>query len=257
MSEIFKSPLTELSPTITVVIPVYNGEKFVGEAIQSVLQQQVSSVEILIVDDGSSDSTVEIVSKFGGRVRLIQQPNSGAAAARNRGIRDANAEILAFLDADDLFTPNKLSMQLHRLEQNSHVDIVIGQRKYLILENDQSDGVRFADYPDEHLSLQFGCGLFRRKVFDRIGPLAENMKHCEDWDWFMRAREAPVSILMHRHVVLHQRIHTTNTTRQREVSRKFTLEMVRRSLARRRAGDAVPTSLPPLSNFFEPENSPE
>lgn len=257
MTELLPSNPSGFLQKISVVIPVYNGERFLGDAIQSILQQKGVSVEILVIDDGSSDNTAEIARGFGDRIRLIQQSNRGAAAARNRGIRESTAGILGFLDADDLYADDKLSMQLLRLEQNPQVDIVMGQRKYLMLEKDLGEEVCFAEYPDEHLSLQFGCGLFRRRVFERIGPLAENMKYCEDWDWFMRAREASVSLLMHRHIVLHQRIHTANSTRQREAGAKFTLEMVRRSLARRRAGNHQPTSLTPLSSFFEPETSPE
>jgi glycosyltransferase involved in cell wall biosynthesis len=181
MTELLQSNPSGFLQKISVVIPVYNGERFLGGAIQSVLQQKGVSVEILVIDDGSSDKTAEIARGFGDRIRLIQQPNRGAAAARNRGIRESTAEILGFLDADDLYAHDKLSMQLLRLEQNPQVEIVMGQRKYLMLEKDLGEEVCFADYPDEHLSLQFGCGLFRRRVFERIGPLAENMKVSVQW----------------------------------------------------------------------------
>jgi glycosyltransferase involved in cell wall biosynthesis len=245
------------SPQVSVVIPVYNGERFLADAIHSVLAQQVSAVEILVVDDGSTDGTAGVARSFGDRVQLIQQSNAGAAAARNRGIQQARADMVAFLDTDDQYTPDKFSLQVDRLERYPAVEIVIGQNRYLMIDGQDADGPRFTDYPDEHLSLQFGCGLFRRSVFDRIGPLAESMRLCEDWDWFMRAREASVPLLLHRHVVLHQRIHTQNVTRQREAGARFTLDMVRRSLARRRAGNAAPVSLPPLSAFFEPEDPAE
>jgi glycosyltransferase involved in cell wall biosynthesis len=242
-------------PKVSVIIPVYNGDQFIADAINSVLHQRHSAVEIIVVDDGSTDRTADVVRRFGTRVRLLMQANHGAASARNHGVREARADILAFLDADDLYTPDKLSLQLARLERNPCVDVVIGQRKYLMTASDEAEGRHFVDYPDDHLSLQFGCGLFRRRVFDRIGALSENMRLCEDWDWFMRARETAVPLLIHRHVVLHQRIHHANTTRQREAGARFTLEMVRRSLARRRTTQAEPASLPPLSMFFETEDT--
>jgi len=112
---------------ISVVIPVFNGEKFIQEALESVLAQNEPSVEILVVDDGSTDGTAAVAENFRGAIRLIRQPNRGVAAARNHGIQLAQAEVLAFLDADDLFTPDKFALQLPRLAENPGIDIVVGQ----------------------------------------------------------------------------------------------------------------------------------
>ena len=240
------------SPRISVVVPVYNTERFLAEAIDSVLSQGADSLEVLVVDDGSTDGSASVAERFGSPVRVIRQANAGPAAARNRGIAAARADYLAFLDADDLYSPDKFALQSDRLDRHPAVDVVVGQRQYLMLGGIDAGDPGFSQHHDDHLSLQFGCCLFRRRVFDRVGPLDESMPHCEDWDWFMRAREAGVGLLLHRDVVLHQRIHTGNITRQREAVSRFTLEMVRRSLARRRRGLGAATSLPPLATFFEP-----
>jgi glycosyltransferase involved in cell wall biosynthesis len=241
-------------PRVSVVVPVHNGERLLGEAIASVLAQEEDDLEILVVDDGSTDGSAAVAEQFSEPVRVLRRENGGPAAARNTGLAAACAEIVAFLDADDLYAPDKLALQLDRLERRPDVEVVIGQRRYLMLQEAGDETLRFADHHDEHLSLQLGCALFRRRVFDRVGPLDETMEMGEDWDWFMRAREASVPLLLHRHVVLQQRIHTGNITRQRETATRLTLEMMRRSLARRRAdGQTAPPSLPPLASFLEPE----
>ncbi|MEX1114064.1 MAG: glycosyltransferase family A protein [Akkermansiaceae bacterium] len=237
---------------VSVVIPVFNGEKFLAEAIESVLAQKQPDIEILIVDDGSTDGTAAVAEKFGDAVRLIRQPNRGVSAARNHGIRLAQAEVLAFLDADDLFTPDKFALQLPRLRNNPGIDVVIGQLKpFATGEKKKTISASVGQAADELQSLSFGCSLFRGRVFDRIGPLSETMRFCEDWDWFMRAREARVGMLIHRQIVLRNRLHEENATRQREAGEKFLLEMFRRSLARRRAGNGGSQTLPPLSTYFE------
>lgn len=241
------------APRISVVIPVFNTERFLGDAIASVHAQGEKSLEVIVVDDGSTDGSAAVAERFGNPVRVIRQANAGPAAARNRGIAAARADYLAFLDADDLYSADKIAVQADRLDRHPEVDIVVGQLEYLMLGGADGSEPGFSPHDDDHLSLQLGCCLFRRRVFDRVGLLDESMRLTDDWDWFMRAREAGIPLLLHRDVVLHQRIHTDNITRHREAGARETLELVRRSLARRRAGLGGAASLPPLATFFEPE----
>ena len=97
---------------VSVVMPAYNGELYIGESIKSIFGQSYSNIEVVVVDDGSSDRTRDIVRSFGGRVRLLEQKNQGAAAARNLGIQMALGEYIAFLDADDVWWPRKLELQI-------------------------------------------------------------------------------------------------------------------------------------------------
>lgn len=234
------------------MIPVYNGEKHLAEAIESVLSQQISGLEIIVVDDGSTDASATVAARYTERVRLVRQSNRGAAAARNHGIRVARGDVLAFLDADDYFTSGALKLQLNRLHKNPEVGIVLGQKRYFSSPAlPQTAGATLTDPADDYLFLSFGCSLIRRSVFDLIGPLSESMKLCEDWDWFMRARESDIRFLIHRYVVLQVRLHEENTTRQRDAGKRFTLEMFRRSLRRRKDANGTPMSLPPLSSFLE------
>lgn len=242
------------APRVSVVIPVFNTARFLADAIASVLAQGEENLEIIVVDDGSTDGSAAVAERFGNPVRVIRQANAGAAAARNRGIAAARANYLAFLDADDLYSPDKFALQTDRLDRHPEVDIIVGRLEYLMLGGTDGGDPGFSPLLDDHLSLQLGCCLFRRRVFDRVGLLDESMRISDDWDWFMRAREAGVPLLLHRNVVLHQRIHTDNITRQREAGARETLELMRRSLARRRAGSGDATSLPPLATFSEPES---
>lgn len=245
------------TPRISVVIPVFNGEQFLSEAISSVLAQNEDSLEIIVIDDGSTDRSAAVAEGFGPPVRVLRQTNSGHVAARNRGIRTARADYITFLDADDLWVLDKLALQVSRLDRNPNVDIVIGQLSYLRRGAEGADSEADSEQFDDHLSLSFSASMFRRRAFDRIGLLDESLPFCDDWDWFMRARETDVPLLIHRHVVLQQRLHEGNMTRQREVGNRFVIEVMRRSLARRRAGTAATNSLPPLRNFLEPEDELE
>lgn len=240
-----------------MVIPVFNGEQFLADAIASVLNQAEPPLEIIVVDDGSTDTSAAIAESSSNAVRVIRQSNSGHVAARNRGLAAARGEYITSLDADDLFSPDKFALQASRLDRRPDVDIVIGQLSYLqpngALPDQPQVQEDFEYRDDDHLTLSFGGCMFRRRVFEKVGLPDATMRFCDDWDWFMRAREARIPMLVHRHVVLHQRLHDANMTRQREQGADFVLEMVRRSLARRRQGSGDPQSLPPLASFLEPE----
>src|SRR3569832_167033 len=111
-------------PLVSVIIPVYNGEKTIQYTIESVLKQTCSDFELLVINDGSQDSTLELVSSFqDDRLKVLSYPNAGLAASRNRGIASASGEYLSFIDADDLWTPNKLDSQLKALQENTEAAV--------------------------------------------------------------------------------------------------------------------------------------
>ena len=116
--------LTDAEPTVGVIIPAYNCDRYIAQAIDSVLQQEGCQCEIIVIDDGSTDSTAEVLKQYGDRIRYIQQKNQGVAAARNHGIEVAQADLIAFLDADDYFFPGKLAAQAEILLKRPDVGMV-------------------------------------------------------------------------------------------------------------------------------------
>ena len=119
-----------MPPLVSVVVPVYNAEEFVGAAIESLLAQDYSSFEVIVVDDGSSDASADVAGSFPG-VQVVRQSNAGPAAARNAGIERARGEFVAFHDADDLVPPTKLSVQVRFLLEHQEVDCVLARQEWI------------------------------------------------------------------------------------------------------------------------------
>ncbi len=112
--------------TVSVIIPVYNGEQFVADAIRSVLEQSAAAAECIVVDDGSVDSTRAVVASFGSAVRYEHQQNAGVSRARNRGVELAQGELVAFLDHDDVWLPQKLESQLDEIGRSGATMVLCG-----------------------------------------------------------------------------------------------------------------------------------
>jgi glycosyltransferase involved in cell wall biosynthesis len=192
---------------ISVVIPAYNAGHYVGRAIQSVLAQTRPADEIIVVDDGSTDSTAGIVGGFGSRIKLIQQPNAGVSAARNSGIRAAVGDWVAFLDADDQWLPDYLRMQAELLSRNPH--LVWSAANYLTCYADRQaaeinpafaeklldDKDYFIDYFAAYTRGFIGCSdtmLIRKNALLEAGLFPVNLRIAEDIDlWFRIAYRYP------------------------------------------------------------------
>ena len=126
-----------MGPLVSVVIPVFNGEAFLREAVQSVLAQKYSPIEIIIVDDGSTDGTATVARSLPETVRYLHQTNKGPAAARNRGIEHAQGSLIAFADADDLWPADKLELQLPYLINDPAIEIVMGRIQQVRLSREE------------------------------------------------------------------------------------------------------------------------
>jgi len=228
--------------SVSVVIPVFNGERFLAEAIESVLVQDYRPLQVIVVDDGSTDATARIANGFGERIQCVWQANRGLPGARNTGVRLAQGDVIGFLDDDDLWSPGKLASQTAVLEASPSVDIVLGHLQRLKLAPDK----RFIPHNGPELALNLGASLIRRRVFDTIGVFDEAVRFADDWDWYMRAREAGIRILVQDEVVLFYRRHEDNLTNQRDVHDQATVRILKRSLDRRRGRDGEASSLPPV-----------
>ena len=230
-----------MNPLVSVVIPVFNGERFLREAVQSVLDQQYAPLEIIIVDDGSTDGTATVARSLPATVRYLHQPNQGPAAARNRGIEQAQGGLIAFADADELWPPAKLEFQLPYLISDPAVEIVMG-RVQLLSETGLTESA---------FSVNLGCAVIRKSVFDRVGLFDETMRYSEDVDWFMRARESGAAIMTIDAVTLFYRQHEQNMTRGKSTSELNVLKALKRSLDRRRERASVAAALPNFKTSIE------
>lgn len=223
-----------MNSLISVIIPVYNGDLYLAAAIESILIQNYQPIEILIIDDGSTDDTAKIAARFQQHVRYIYQPNSGASSARNVGLKMAAGEIIAFLDADDIWHEQKLAMQLDILTKNQSLEVVLGYLQKIYSIDLINKGTQFSSNIPPELTLSLGASLFRRSAFDKVGNFDRYLKFSDDWDWFMRARELGVEIATCFNTVLFYRRHASNITNQIEMGNRYTLKMLKQSLDRRR-----------------------
>jgi len=223
---------------VSCIIPAYNAERWLGDALRSVLDQTYRPVEAIVVDDGSTDRTAEVVASFGDRVVGLGQPNAGPAVALNRGIRASRGEFLAFLDADDLWPPIKLEIQVARLREVP--ELAAG---YGLVQNFWVDDVKIEE---ETLSghrilkpipgLVTGTLLARRSTFARMG-LFEDRRHAYALEWALRLRDGGVPHEVLEEVFLLRRYHESNMSRDGGAnSREQVLDLLKRSLDARRGG---------------------
>jgi len=237
-----------VGPLVSVVIPVFNGERFLREAVQSVLDQKYSPIEIIIVDDGSTDGTSAVARSFSETVRYLYQANQGPAAARNRGIEHAQGSLIAFADADDLWPSEKLEMQLPYLINDAAIEIVMGRIQQVRLSKTVNGQTQAEELAEPAFSVNLGSAVIKKSVFERVGLFDESMRYSEDVDWFMRAREAGAAIVTIDAVTLLYRQHEENMTRGKSTSELNVLKALKRSLDRRRERTGVASALP---NFKE------
>jgi glycosyltransferase involved in cell wall biosynthesis len=238
-------------PLVSVIVPVFNGARFLREAVASVRRQRYAPIEIIVVDDGSTDATRPIAAELeqGGDVRYVHQANAGPPAARNTGLRSAAGSVIGFLDVDDLWTEEKLAIQVGHLTRDPSLDVILGYTEVTHLPGSVSGG----GPPRSGPLIQLGAALMRRTAFDRIGWFDETLYHGDDFDWFMRAKEAGLSVRVHPDVVQFYRRHEGNLTNQREVDRRFFLSTLKKSLDRRRQAGAG--TVQPLEGWLEPPRS--
>jgi GT2 family glycosyltransferase len=192
-----------VSPTVSVIIPTFNRWPLVGKAVESVLAQSYAKLEIIVVDDGSTDDTAQQLSQFGARLRTLKQPHRGVSAARNLAVRHARGSYLAFLDSDDLWLPKKLSVQTSFIERNPAVQICQtdeiwirnGVRVNPKAKHRKPSGDIFM--PSLELCLVSPSAvMLTRKLFERVGGFDENFPVCEDYDlWLRVAVDYPVPLI--------------------------------------------------------------
>jgi glycosyltransferase involved in cell wall biosynthesis len=215
-----------------VIVPVYNGEKYVEEALDSIFSQEGDyEFEIIVVNDGSTDKTEEILQPYMDRIVYTYQQNGGPPAARNTGLELATEDYVAFLDADDIWTDNKTSLQKAFFDENSKIDIVLGLYNKQHFES--RDKIHLDDQ-ELHFQLSLGCAIIKREVFTKVGLFDEDLFLGEDTDWFMRAREAGLKIRVHKDRVMYQRLHENNSTANKAKFNYYVFNVLKKAKNRRK-----------------------
>jgi glycosyltransferase involved in cell wall biosynthesis len=223
-------------PSTSVIVPCYNAAAYLTDAIESILDQDLQADEIIVIDDGSNDASAALViGRFGSRIRYHYQPHQGIGAARNRGIRLAQAHCIAFLDADDLWPPASLGVRLARLAASPDIDCVYGLAEQFISSEIDPATLATLHCPAGAQPARIaGAMLVRRNVFDQIGFFDVSLKLGETMDWVARFEEHRLLAVAVDEVVLKRRIHGMNTVIKEKHRRSDYLKILRASIDRRR-----------------------
>ena len=232
-------------PLISVVLPVFNGEKFIAAAIKSVLNQSFHNIELLVIDDGSRDNTREIVSKFNDvRVHYIYQANKGPASARNNGIERARGDYIAFIDYDDTWYSDKLYKQLEYLKASPFLSAVYCKHNSLF-DNPEKEyyWVRELEHqkrrPNETISSLF----VKKALFDKIGKFVDSFKIAEDTDFYFRLIESNMKCEIMDDVLLDILNHDDNISQYIEQNRKYMFQVLASSIKRKKEYNNIKISV--------------
>jgi glycosyltransferase involved in cell wall biosynthesis len=221
---------------ISVMIPVYNCEAYLGEAIDSVLAQSHRPVEIVVVDDGSDDASGAVARRYGDAVRYERQERSGNGAARNRAVALATGDLFTFLDADDRLVPGALERLAGVLEDDPSLQAVYGHVREFVSPDIDADAVARLRPPIDRVA---GClptnMLMRREAFFLVGPFATNLRVGVTVDWSARADELGMATTLLDDVLFERRLHASNNGIREREHRSHYLHVVKAALDRRRA----------------------
>ncbi|WP_254568610.1 glycosyltransferase [Oscillatoria sp. HE19RPO] len=226
-------------PTISVIIPAYNAEKTIQETIESVLNQTFQDFELIIINDGSTDKTLEIISNLSdSRIKVFSFPNSGAQKSRNRGISLATGEYLSFIDADDLWTPDKLEMQLKALKNNPEAGVAYSWTDYIDESGQRLPGGQYfkiTNHVYERLLLGdfIGSGsnpLIRKEAFLAVGTFDESLVGGQDWEmWIRLASKYQFTVVKRPQILYRQSAHSWSVNLERQ--EKGYNQVIEKSLA--------------------------
>jgi glycosyltransferase involved in cell wall biosynthesis len=221
------------NPLVSVILPVYNCERYLSDALNSIISQTYNHFEIILVNDGSTDRSREIAMQFKQRIRYHYQANAGIGAARNAGVDMASGSFLAFLDADDIWPAEKIALQLAVFRSNTDLDVAFGHVRQFISPELPSDMKGRLRCPQEAMPGRLpGAMLVRRESFFRVGYFSRAIG--EALDWILRAEDLGLKTKMLSDVVLHRRLHSTNSVLLNPDIRRDYVRCLKSALDRRR-----------------------
>jgi glycosyltransferase involved in cell wall biosynthesis len=226
------------NPLVSVIIPAYNAARFIRGAVESVFDQGYSPLELIVVDDGSTDGTADVLAPYHSRLRYVAQANQGIGGARNRGIQEAQGDLIAFLDADDQWLPGKLDQQVRCLQAQPHVGLVHTD----ILYWDDATGVCCRRERSRHEyvgrcytrlfwrnAVNSSTPLIRRACIDQVGGFSSDVLYMEDWDFYLRlARHFQFAYV--NEPLARYRLHDHNVSKREVLMRKGDLQVIQKAL---------------------------
>ena len=218
---------------VSVIVPVFNGEKYLSQALASILAQNYPRIEVIIVDDGSTDNTAQIIAQY-EKIQYIRQTNQGVASARNKGIAASGGEIIAFLDSDDFWPPEWLTLAVSYLYQHPEVGYVLGKQLLFV-----EPGCILPSWarPEWLKEPQYASSTavltVRKEIFAGIGTFNEDYQSGEDTEWLVRASEAGIRMARLPDLVLYRRIHDNNLSTQTIAASRANLIRIARESIRR------------------------
>lgn len=222
---------------VSTIVPVFNGAPYVAEALESIFAQTYPPFEIIVIDDGSTDATPAVLARFADRAHVVRQPNAGPAAARNHGLRLASGELIAFLDADDLWHTDKLLRQATFLAERSEVPgcVTHAQNFWISELSEEAEQLRDHRIAKPLPGYLASTLVVRRAAFDTVGLFDAELGFGHSTDWFLRAAACGLVLAEIPEVLYYRRLHHTNRSRQLgEQSRDEFLHLVKAHLDRQR-----------------------
>jgi glycosyltransferase involved in cell wall biosynthesis len=221
-------------PTVSVIITVKNCDRFLAQAIDSVLAQTYQPDEIIVVDDRSTDNSAKIAKSY-PQVRYMIGDGKGTASAYNLGIDSANCQFIAFLDQDDIWTPNKLNIQINYLLDRPEIQYTIAKIIWFLEPGYPLPiGFRKELLNRDTVARIPGTLVAHKSLFKSIGNFDSQLTAAEDFDWFIRASDLKIPMAIIPEVLLFKRIHNTNASLNVEKNNQNLLKALRTSIKRKR-----------------------
>jgi glycosyltransferase involved in cell wall biosynthesis len=240
-SQIGPGPFAQAGPgepgLISCIVPVYNGERYLAETLDSIFGQTYRRLQVIVADDGSTDGTAEVVARYGASITYRFQPNAGVPAGRNLGLSAARGEFIAFLDADDLWHPEKLAHQVARFEARPALDMCVTLIRNFWVPELLEEQQRYANRRYAQALPGWVCPalLARRRLFEAVGGFNLELLLGDDNDWFLRAFDYGAVRELLPEVLVFRRLHQANMTRDLlHQAPKALLRVVKLTLDRRR-----------------------
>lgn len=236
-------------PLVSIIIPLYNAGRYLEAALESIVGQTYAYWELIVVNDGSTDQPEQVLERFPVQ-RYICQPNHGPSSARNRGLKVARGEFIAFLDADDRWPCHKLKTQLCSFELDSTLQAVTGLVEFVFPKTDpQAQRYQFRYEQNRAIHAHLGAGLFRRSAFEQVGYFNEALRSSEDIDWYNRAKEGNLRLKVLEEVALYLTIHQDSLTHGATITDNGTFQALKLALDRRRSQQIQ--QVPQLSDYID------